>query len=234
MKITDLPLAERPRERLIAQGANALTDAELLAVFLRTGRKGTSAITLAHELLDQFGSLSNLLNADHTALCKTSGLGLAKYCQLRACLELSHRYTTEPLQRGPILTTTLATKHFLINKLRHQKREVFACLFLDSRNRLIAYEELFHGSINSANIHLRIIIERALTHPTVGLIFAHNHPSGDPTPSEADKTLTQDFIKALSPLDISVKDHIIVGNTEVFSFAEMGTAGLVLSNGTML
>jgi DNA repair protein RadC len=222
MKIADIPFSERPRERLITQGPQALTDAELLAIFLRTGRKGTSAIALAHELLNHFGSLSNLLNADQKTLCKTSGLGIAKYCQLRACLELSHRYTTEPLQRGPLLTTTLATHRFLINKLRHQKREIFACLFLDSRNRLIAYEELFQGSINSANIHLRIIIERALAHPTTSLIFAHNHPSGDPTPSDADKALTHEFIHTFASLDISVKDHIIVGNTEVFSFIEGG------------
>lgn len=222
MKITDIPLAERPRERLISQGAHSLTDAELLAIFLRTGRKGSSAISLAHELLDQFGSLSNLLNADQTRLCKTSGLGLAKYCQLRACLELSHRYATEALNRGPLLTTSLSTKRFLINKLRHQKREVFACLFLDSRNRLIAYEELFHGSVNSADVHLRIIIERALSHPTASIIFAHNHPSGDPSPSEADKTITRNFIKVLNALDIAVKDHIIVGNTQTFSFTEGG------------
>jgi DNA repair protein RadC len=132
------------------------------------------------------------------------------------------------LQRGPLLTTTLATKHFLINKLRHHKREVFACLFLDSHNKLIAYEELFHGSVSSATIHLRVIIERALAHPTAGLIFAHNHPSGDPHPSDADKMLTQDFIKALSPLDLSVKDHIIVGHTEAFSFAEAGLMRLRL------
>lgn len=222
MRIADIPLDERPRERLIAYGAQALTDAELLAVFLRSGSRGKSAITLAHELLDRFGGLSNLLNAEQSAVCKISGLGVAKFCQLRASLELSHRYTTEPMHRGPILTTTMATQQFLINKLRHQKHEVFACLFLDSRNHLISYEELFHGSVNSANIHLRTIIERALAHPTVGIIFAHNHPSGDPAPSEADKTLTQDFIKALSALDISVKDHIIVGNTASFSFAEEG------------
>jgi DNA repair protein RadC len=222
MKIADIPLDERPRERLLAYGAQALTDAELLAVFLRSGSRGKSAITLAHELLDSFGGLSNLLNAEQSAVCKFTGLGSAKYCQLRASLELSHRYTTEPLKRGPILTTTLATQKFLINKLRHQKHEVFACLFLDSRNHLLSYEELFHGTVNSANIHLRTIIERALAHPTVGIIFAHNHPSGDPTPSDADKSLTQDFIKALSVLDISVKDHIIVGNTTSFSFAEEG------------
>lgn len=220
MKISDIPLSERPRERLLYQGAEALTDAELLAVFLRTGRKGASAISVAHELLDHFGSLSNLLNADQVVLCKTSGLGIAKFCQLRACLELIHRYTTEVLNRGPLLTTSLATKRFLINKLRHQKREIFACLFLDSRNRLIAYEELFQGSVNSADIHLRIIIERALRHPTASIIFAHNHPSGDPTPSESDKTITTNFIKVLNTLDIAVKDHIIVGNTEIFSFSE--------------
>lgn len=222
MKISEMHLAERPRERLMAHGAQALTDAELLAVFLGTGRKGTSVIALAHELLEQFGGLSNLLNADYKALQKTSGLGSAKYCQLRASLELGHRYITEPLQRGPILSTSIATQHFLINKLRHQKREVFACLFLDSKNKLIAYEELFQGSINSATIHLRIIIERALSHPTMGIIFAHNHPSGDPQPSEADKMLTQNFIEVLSSLDISVKDHIIVGHAKTFSFAERG------------
>jgi DNA repair protein RadC len=146
----------------------------------------------------------------------------AKYCQLRASLELSHRYTTEPLQRGPILTSTLATQQFLINKLRHQKHEVFAYLFLDSRNHLLSYEELFHGTVNSAHTHLRTIIEGALAHPTVGTIFAHNHPFGDPAYSDADKTLTRDFITALSALDISVKDHIIVGNTASFSFAEEG------------
>lgn len=220
MKISDIPLNERPRERLIAYGAEALTDAELLAIFLRTGRRGTSSIALAHELLEQFGGLNNLLNADFALLCKTSGLGSAKFCQLRAGLELTLRYLQEPLQRGPTLSTTIATKQFLIRKMRHLKNETFAVLFIDSHNRLIAYEELFHGTVNSATIHLRIIIERALAHPTVGLIFAHNHPSGDPYPSQADKNLTQEFIKALSPLDLVVKDHIIIGNSNAFSFAE--------------
>ncbi len=220
MKISDIPLNERPRERLIAYGAEALTDAELLAIFLRTGRKGHSAIALAHELLEQFGGLNNLLNTDFKTLSKISGLGSAKFCQLRAGLELSLRYLQEPLQRGPSLSTAFATKQFLIRKMRHLKNETFAVLFLDSHNRLIAYEELFRGTVNSTTIHLRIIIERALTHPTVGLIFAHNHPSGDPTPSQADKNLTQEFIKALSPLDLSVKDHIIVGHSNAFSFAE--------------
>lgn len=222
MKISDIPLSERPRERLIAYGAEALTDAELLAIFLRTGRRGTSSIALAHELLEQFGGLNNLLNADFNALRKTSGLGSAKFCQLRAGLELTLRYLQEPLQRGPTLSTTIATKQFLIRKMRHFKHETFAVLFLDSHNRLIAYEELFHGTVNSATIHLRIIIERALAHPTVGLIFAHNHPSGDPRPSQADKNLTREFIKALSPLDLVVKDHIIIGNSHAFSFAEEG------------
>ncbi len=222
MKISDIPLNERPRERLIAYGAEALTDAELLAIFLRTGRRGTSSIALAHELLEQFGGLNNLLNADFNTLRKTSGLGSAKFCQLRAGLELTLRYLQEPLQRGPTLSTTIATKQFLIRKMRHLKHETFAVLFLDSHNRLIAYEELFHGTVNSATIHLRIIIERALAHPTVGLIFAHNHPSGDPCPSLADKNLTREFIKALSPLDLVVKDHIIIGNCNAISFAEEG------------
>lgn len=222
MKISDIPLNERPRERLIAYGAEALTDAELLAIFLRTGRKGISSIALAHELLDKFGGLNNLLNADFRTLCNTSGLGSAKFCQLRAGLELSLRYLQEPLQRGPTLSTTIATKQFLIRKMRHLKNETFAVLFLDSHNRLIAYEELFQGTVNSTTIHLRIIIERALAHPTVGLIFAHNHPSGDPAPSQADKNLTHEFIKALAALELSVKDHIIIGHTTAFSFAEAG------------
>ncbi len=220
MKITDMPLSLRPRERLMALGAHALTDAELLAVFLRSGVKNKSAVALAQDLLDKFGGLCYLLNADYSVLGKVSGLGVAKYCQLRACLELSQRYVTEPLQRGPLLASAIATKKFLINKLRHQKREVFACLFLDSRNRLISYEELFYGTISSANVHLRVIIERALAHPTAGVILAHNHPSGDPMPSGTDIKLTEDLVMALDLLDIVVKDHIIIGNTDSYSFAQ--------------
>lgn len=222
MTLTDIPLPERPRERLLAHGPQALTNAELIAISLRNGRKGTSAVALAHELLDQFGGLVPLMTAEPHTLLKTRGLGTAKYCQLRAILELAHRYITEPLQHGPLLTSALATKLFLINKLRHQKHEIFACLFLDSRNQLIAYEELFQGGIHSTTIHLRTIIERALAHPTAGLIFAHNHPSGDPHPSPADCDLTQNFIRVLAPLDLSVKDHIIIGHTKAFSFAENG------------
>jgi len=222
MSITNWPLKERPRERLLKLGPQALSNAELLAIFLRTGTRGKTALDLGRDLLNDFGSLRVLMRASPTEFCKHRGLGNAKYAQLQAALELSQRYIYEDLQQGVIFTSAQQTKHYLVSQLRHQQREVFACLFLDTKNQLLAFEKLFYGSINSANVYPREIVKRALQLNAAAIILSHNHPSGNPAPSLEDKHLTQQLIKALELVDVRVVDHMIVGNNQVVSFAELG------------
>lgn len=222
MPIHRWPTQERPREKLLTQGASALSDAELLAIFLRTGRPGLSALDLARELLLQFGGLRGLLSADQTSLCAHAGLGPAKFAQLQAARALACRELKDTLQRGEALQHPEAARRLLHHHLRHRPQEVFCCLWLDNRHRLIAMQDLFHGSINSASVHPREVVRHALQHNAAAVILAHNHPSGVAEPSEPDKALTRRLQAALELIEVRTLDHIVVGDAECCSFAEMG------------
>ena len=222
MAITDWPREERPREKLLQRGAAALSDAELLAIFLRTGVPGKTAVDLARELLQRFGSLRGLLNADRKRFCHGLGLGEAKYVQLQATLEMARRHMAETLQRGNVLDSPDQTRGFLAAQLRDYAFEVFACLFLDNRHRVIAFEELFRGTINGASVHPREVVKKALGHNAAAVILAHNHPSGVAEPSEADRHITRQLISALALVEVRVLDHLVVGDGEAVSFAERG------------
>ena len=222
MAITDWPPGERPRERLLAQGPQALSDAELLAIFLRTGVRGKSAVDLARELLNDFDGLRALLRADRKQFCSHHGLGMATFVQLQAVLEMSRRHLQESLSRGSALENPKQTRDYLTCQMREYQREVFACLFLDNRHRVIACEELFQGSISSASVHPREVVKSALAHNAAAVILAHNHPSGVAEPSEADRHLTRKLQDALSLVDVRVLDHLVIGDGESVSFAERG------------
>ena len=221
MPISDWPAAERPREKLLQRGSAGLSDAELLAIFLRTGMQGKTAVDLARELLDGFGSLRALLQADEQTFCARPGLGQAKYAQLQAVLEMARRYLLESIQRGDALASPDDTRHYLACHLRDYAHEVFAVLFLDQRHRVICFEELFYGTIDGASVHPREVGRRALSHNAAAIIFAHNHPSGVAEPSQSDIRITQRLKDALSLIDVRVLDHFVVGD-EVVSFAERG------------
>ncbi len=216
------PAEERPREKLLARGAEALTDAELLAIFLRTGVAGKSAVDLSRELLADFGGLRGLLSASQKRFCLGKGLGAAKYAQLQAVLEMSRRYLRERLERGDALSSPEDTRAYLKARLNGYSQEVFACLFLDNRHRVIEYEELFRGTIDGASVHPREVVKRALHHNAAALILAHNHPSGIAEPSQADRQITRRLGDALGLVDVRVLDHFIVGDGEPYSFARMG------------
>jgi len=222
MPITDWPKLERPREKLLAQGSKSLSDAELLAIFLRTGIKGKTAVDLARELISNFGGLRNLLTASQKDFCQHLGLGPAKYAQLQAVLELSQRHLLESLNRSDSLTSPDSTKNYFQAKMRDYQREVFACIYLDSRNRIIQYCELFQGTLAGASVYPREVVKQALSFNAAAVIFAHNHPSGIAEPSEADKQITLQLRKALSVVEIRVLDHIIVGDGYCVSFTERG------------
>jgi len=222
MRITDWPADERPREKLLAHGACVLTDAELLAIFLRTGIQGKTAVDLAQDLLIEFGSLRALMQADCATFTQAKGLGNAKYAQLQAVLEMARRYTFEELDRGNILTSPEATRAYLSNQLRDYPYEVFACLFLDNQHHILEFEELFRGTIDGASVYPREVVKKALDHNAAAVIFAHNHPSGISEPSQADKLITNKLKQALDLLDIRVLDHFIIGDGIPYSFAENG------------
>jgi DNA repair protein RadC len=222
MAISDWPPGERPREKLIEKGASSLSDAELLAIFLRTGLRGKSAVDLARMLILEFGGLRSLLQADRKSFCSKPGLGDAKYAQLQAVLEMSQRHLREGLQKGNALTSPQDTQRYLLMRMRDYPQEVFSCLFLDNKHRVIAFEEMFRGTIDSASVYPREIVKRALQHNAAALILAHNHPSGDPEPSAADRAITAKIRAALALVDIRVLDHCIVGDNRCASFAEMG------------
>ncbi|OGT60789.1 MAG: hypothetical protein A3E85_04740 [Gammaproteobacteria bacterium RIFCSPHIGHO2_12_FULL_45_12] len=222
MPITDWPKQDRPREKLLERGEQALTDAELIAIFLKTGVRGRTALDIAKALLVQFGSLNKLLQAPASLLTQTNGIGHSKYATLKAAQEMGRRCQEEPLAIGETLSSSTATQRFLAARLREQTHEVFACLFLDTHLRLIHYQVLFHGTLNETSIYPREIARHALKHNAAKLILAHNHPSGLPTPSSADKDVTQRIQHALALIDVRVIDHIIVGNPQNFSFADAG------------
>jgi DNA repair protein RadC len=222
MAITDWPSDERPREKLLQRGPRALSDAELLAIFLRTGVKGKTAVDLARELLNDFGSLRALLEADFERFSRSLGLGSAKYALLQAVLEMARRHLQESLKRGSTLSSPDVTRRYLISQLRGHAHEVFACLFLDNQHRIIQFEELFRGTIDGASVYPREVVKEALAFNAAAVIFAHNHPSGITEPSEADKHITQKLKQALALIEIRVLDHFIIGDGEAFSFAEHG------------
>lgn len=222
MSIKDWPADERPREKLLQRGSHTLTDAELLAIFLRIGIKGKSAVDLARELLGEFGSLQALLNADQERFCQSHGLGEAKYAQLQAVMEMARRHFAEILQRGNALTSPEITRSYLSAQLRGHSYEVFACLFLDNQHRVIVWEELFRGTIDGTSVYPREVAKRALFHHAAAVIFAHNHPSGVNEPSQADRQITDKLRQALALFDIRVLDHFIVGDGDPYSFAEHG------------
>ena len=222
MSITDWPDNERPREKLLLRGPGALSDAELLAIFLRTGVPGQSAVDLARAMLNQFGGLRAVLDAGQDGFCSVRGSGRTKYVQLQAALELGRRHLETRLRQSEALTSPRATASYLKARLRDYQREVFACLFLDNRHRVIAFEELFFGSIDSAAVHPREVMKAALRHNAAAVIFAHNHPSGVAEPSRADELLTRRLKEALSLVDIRVLDHLVIGDGEPLSLAERG------------
>ena len=222
MKITDWPVDERPREKLLKLGPATLSDAELLAIFLRTGIKGCSAVDLARTLLNHFGSLRILLNASESDFCQVKGLGQAKYVQLQASVEMSKRFFTQKMEKVNTLNSVEETKAFLQAKLRDQTQEVFAMLLLDSQHRLIKYRPMFYGTIDSASVYPRVLVKQALDDNAAAVILAHNHPSGIAEPSQADKQITQRIIAAMNLVDIKVLDHFVVGDGEAVSFAQRG------------
>jgi len=222
MPIKDWPAAERPRERLLAHGAHSLSDAELLAIFLRTGVAGRSAVSLARDLLSEYGGLRPQFDADRERFCSTRGMGVAKYAQLQAILELSRRHLQERMASREALQNPADTRNYLSARMRDYTCEVFACLFLDTRHRVMACEELFRGTIDGASVHPREVVRRVLHHNAAAVILAHNHPSGIAEPSQADRRITARLKEALALIDVRVLDHLIIGDGPALSFAEQG------------
>ena len=222
MTISKWPVSERPREKLLSLGAKYLSDAELIAILFRTGVRGKTALDLSRELLLEAGSLKKLSNSDPQSFYQVKGLGKTKLAMIKAALELGRRSMEEEIILGEKLTDSQTTKRFLANHLKNYPHEVFACLFLDSQNRLLAFEELFHGTLTEASIYPREVVKRCLAHNAAKVIFAHNHPSGNPTPSQSDHEMTLQLKEALALVEIQVVDHIVIGNKENTSFIELG------------
>ena len=219
--LKDWPELERPREKLLHLGPSSLSDAELLAIFLRTGVKGCHVVDLARQLLITFGSLNAIFSASEEDFCAKHGLGKAKYVQLQACLEMSKRYLAEKMKREDCtLTSSQATRDYLISELRLENREIFAVLFLNNQHQVIKFERLFTGTLDSAAVYPRIVVEQALKHHAAAVILTHNHPSGIAEASLADKQITDKLTKALQLIDVRVLDHIIVADNRCYSFAE--------------
>jgi DNA repair protein RadC len=222
MAIRDWPLDERPREKLLAKGAAALSDAELLAILLRTGTPGHSALDLARTVLKNFNSMRKLIAANRERFCAEPGLGPARFAELKAAIEIARRQLAETMRAGPTLASPRATRDYLSAQLRDLEHEVFCCIYLDRRHRVIEYEELFRGTIDGASVHTREIVKLALQRNAAAVIVAHNHPSGVAEPSQADELITQRVKEALALVDIRLLDHIIVGDGAVVSLAERG------------
>ena len=222
MAITDWPAAERPREKLIELGAEALSDAELLAIFLRVGVTGKSAVDLARDLLHKFASLNGIFAASEKEISQVHGMGSSKYVQLQAIFEMSRRALSEQLQQRDVLASPQAVRDYLVLKLGGLRREVFLVLFLDTQNRLLASEEMFSGSLSETSVYPREVLKRALYHNAAAVIFAHNHPSGIAQQSQADELLTKQLKQALALVDVRVLDHFIVAGNNTLSFLERG------------
>ena len=222
MGIKDWPEPQRPRERLIREGASALSDPELLAVFLRVGVKGRSAVELGRDLLQEFGSISGLFAATLLRVSSVHGLGPAKYAQFQAVMELAQRAIAEQLVSGEVLGSPEAVRQYLRLQLGRQRHESFVVLFLDVKNRLIACEEMFRGTLTHTSVYPREVVKAALSHNAASVLLAHNHPSGTPDPSESDLLLTRALVQAMALVDIRVLDHFVVAGAHVHSFAEHG------------
>ena len=222
MAITEWPKDERPRERLIKQGATALSDAELLAIFLRVGVTGKSAVDLARDLIVHFGSLAGLFSAGEAELCAIKGVGQAKYVQLQAVMEMTRRAMDEKIKQTDALNSPQAVRDYLRLTLARLPHEVFVAVFLTAQNRVIAVEELFRGTLTQTSVYPREIVKRALAHNAASVILAHNHPSGEASPSAADRSLTKALAQALALVDVRVLDHFIVAPGASLSFAEQG------------
>lgn len=211
-----------PREKLLQFGVEALSDAELLALFLRTGTRNLPVLTLSQKLLTEFGSFYHLMNASHDEFCKKEGLGTAKYTQLKAVVELSHRYLKVKMTKENYLTSPTLTHHYLANRLMDKDREIFMVIFLDNQNHVINCEEMFVGTYNSVEVHPREVARKALQYNAAALILAHNHPSGLAEPSQADRALTEKIEQVCELIDVRVIDHLVIGKGEYVSFAERG------------
>lgn len=222
MPITDWPEDERPREKLLARGAASLSDAELLAIFLRTGIVGRSAVDLARDLLIRFGGLRALLKAPQDEFCAAKGLGAAKFAQLQAVLEIARRHLAENLSERPSLDHPHTVRDYLRAHLRDLDHEAFAALYLDKHYRVLGFEVLARGTLDAAGVYVREVVKSALRQQASALIFAHNHPSGIAEPSLADRVLTQRLKDALALVDIRVLDHFVIGEGAPVSFAERG------------
>lgn len=222
MVLKDIPAAARPREKLLTRGPAALADAELIALLLRTGLKGTSVLQLAQQLLDAFGGLQGLLQASAADLKRIKGLGPAKRAEITAVMELARRSLAQQLTRRTVLSSPQQVKDFLRLHLAHEEHEVFAVMFLDVQNQLLQFEPLFRGTLSQTSVYPREVVKRALTLQASAVILAHNHPSGIAEPSRADEFLTQSLKQALALIDVRVIDHLVVGADHAISFAERG------------
>lgn len=220
--IKEWPQLMRPREKLLKLGAHTLSDSELLAIFLRTGMKGCSAVELANRLLVSFGGLNPLLMANEIEFCEHLGLGPAKFAQLNAVLEMSKRYYQHDLSKSITLTSSNAASDYLTQLLKHLPYEVFMVIYLDSQHQLISCDELFRGTINAANVYPREIVREVIKHNAAAVILSHNHPSGIAQPSDADRRITQRIVDALLLIDVAVLDHFIIGTNDPYSFADHG------------
>lgn len=222
MAITDWPEGERPREKLMQQGAGTLSDAELLAIFLRVGVTGKSAVDLARDLLNRFGSLNGIFAAGLDEITQVHGMGSSKYVQLQAIFEMSRRALAEQMQLRDVLTSPQQVRDYLCLKLGGLTREVFVVLFLDAQNRVLAQEEMFSGTLTQTSVYPREVVKRALHHNAASVILAHNHPSGVAEQSRADEMLTTALKQALALVDIRVLDHFVIAGNSTLSFAELG------------
>ena len=220
--IKQWPQGEGPRDKLIKLGSEYLSDAELLAILLRNGTRGMSAVDQARYLLSEFGGLKALFCASRAQVCRLHGVGEVKYTQLQASAELSRRVARETLQKGQILTSPDLTRDYLARQLAHKPYEVFAILLLDSQHRVIQFIELFRGTINSASVYPREVVALVLEKNAAAVIVCHNHPSGIAEPSKADRRITERLTNALSTIDVALLDHMVVGDSEIVSFAERG------------
>ncbi len=222
MAITEWPAAERPREKLLQQGAQSLSDAELLAIFIRTGVRGKTAVDIGRDLINEFGGLRAILTTDEKGICSASGFGPAKYALLQAARELGRRFLDEELKRQGALTNPKQVSAYLTHRLRDQHREVFAIIYLDNRHRVIEYEELFYGTLNGATVHPREVVKSVLRHNAAAIIIAHNHPSGIAEPSASDAAITLKLQQALQLIDVKLLDHLVIGDGEFVSLSDRG------------
>lgn len=223
MIIKNWPEEERPREKLLQYGAASLSDAELLAIFVRNGLKGQTALDISHEVFIQFGTWNNIMVTEQKKLCEIPGIGLAKYVELQAVNEVGIRCAKEPLLTKDVMKNTKDTYNYLVARMKNYKREVFGCLFLNNANQLISFQELFYGTVNMTSVHPREVVKAALDCNAVGAIAVHNHPSGETSPSHSDLQVTTQLKKALELVEVRLLDHVIVGKGgNVSSFLEQG------------